>query len=95
MSDIVLSLHRLRVTGGLDKRNEMFGTLAERLGTGLQNRIQQFESARYLKKEFLTQRLFRNSFFCALLVILQYMYFISPTVTYFYLFLLYYKAKLF
>ena len=63
MSDIVLSLHRLRVTGGLDKRNEMFGTLAERLGTGLQNRIQQFESARYLEKEFLTQRLFRNSFF--------------------------------
>lgn len=95
MSDIVLSLHRLRVTGGLDKRNEMFGTLAERLGTGLQNRIQQFESARYLKKEFLTQWLFRNSFFCALFVILQYMYFISPTVTYFYLFLLYYKTKLF
>lgn len=63
MSDIVLSLHRLRVTGGLDKRNEMFGTLAERLGTGLQNRIQQFESARYLKKEFLNNHCVRNSFF--------------------------------
>lgn len=26
------------------------GTLAEWLGTGLQNRLQQFDSARYLKK---------------------------------------------
>ena len=28
------------------------GTMAERLGTGLQNRLQQFESAWYLKRAF-------------------------------------------
>lgn len=27
-----------------------FGTLADRLGNGLQNRVEQFDSARYLSK---------------------------------------------
>lgn len=30
---------------------ETQGTMAERLGTGLQNRLQQFESAWYLSKD--------------------------------------------
>ena len=28
----------------------LFGTLADRLGNGLQNRVEQFDSARYLSK---------------------------------------------
>ena len=28
-----------------------FGTLADRLGNGLQNRVEQFDSARYLLKK--------------------------------------------
>ena len=28
-----------------------FGTLADRLGNGLQNRVEQFDSARYLKRK--------------------------------------------
>ena len=28
-----------------------FGTLADRFGNGLQNRVEQFDSARYLTKE--------------------------------------------
>jgi hypothetical protein len=31
--------------------NKLKGTLAEWLGTGLQNRLQQFESARYLQQK--------------------------------------------
>lgn len=31
-------------------RKTDIGTLAERLGNGLQNRVEQFDSARYLKK---------------------------------------------
>ncbi len=50
----LLSLHCLKQRG--------FGSLAEWLGTGLQNRLQQFESARNLKKSSeLTQNFFLYS----------------------------------
>ena len=32
-------------------KEQHFGTLADRLGNGLQNRVEQFDSARYLNKK--------------------------------------------
>lgn len=45
-------LHRTKLirTFAPVNHNESHGTLAEWLGIGLQNRVQQFESARYLKR---------------------------------------------
>ena len=48
-----LSLHR---------KNKQ-GTLADRLGNGLQNRVEQFDSARYLKKRRVCRNV-RCTFFC-------------------------------
>ena len=39
------------------------GTMAEWLGTGLQNRLQQFESAWYLKKQRSFKHMFERPFF--------------------------------
>ena len=32
-------------------KEQHFGTLADRLGNGLQNRVEQFDSARYLERK--------------------------------------------
>ena len=42
----------------LFEKNACFGTLPERLGIGLQNRGRRFESARYLQRSRLKERLF-------------------------------------
>lgn len=45
MSDVLAETEIISIFAAAKQSN---GTLAERLGTGLQNRLQQFESARYL-----------------------------------------------
>ena len=69
----ILPLHSLK--GNTDKslRHGIFlrdlGTLADRLGNGLQNRVEQFDSARYLKAKGLISEMisilscFRNAVF--------------------------------
>ena len=38
-------------------KEQHFGTLADRLGNGLQNRVEQFDSARYLERKKLNLRI--------------------------------------
>ena len=38
-------------TFALAIKQHAYGTLADRLGNGLQNRVEQFDSARYLTRE--------------------------------------------
>ena len=38
-------------TFALAIKQQAYGTLADRLGNGLQNRVEQFDSARYLNKK--------------------------------------------
>ena len=38
-------------TFALAIKQDAYGTLADRLGNGLQNRVEQFDSARYLTRE--------------------------------------------
>ena len=51
----VLSVKNIFVPLHSQISNEPFGTLADRLGNGLQNRVEQFDSARYLKRKWNVQ----------------------------------------
>ena len=42
-------------TFALAIKQQAYGTLADRLGNGLQNRVEQFDSARYLNKKRVCQ----------------------------------------
>ena len=43
-------VNRKMYTFALAIKKQRYGTLADRLGNGLQNRVEQFDSARYLFK---------------------------------------------
>ena len=48
-------------TFALAIKQQAYGTLADRLGNGLQNRVEQFDSARYLTRR---QNSFKFCLFC-------------------------------
>ena len=53
------------LTFALAIKQRCFGTLADRLGNGLQNRVEQFDSARYLDILFKASFHMGGCFFCA------------------------------
>ena len=61
--DLVVSKKSSTFATANEKYNisrKAFGVLTERLGNGLQNRVERFDSARHLKKEILV----KGSLFC-------------------------------